>query len=127
MARVTDTEVKTILATTVDTTPFIDTANIFINEVLGTAGLSEALLTKIELWLSAHFTCMMDPRVSFETISSAQGTFEGKTGMSLDFTRYGQQAKLLDSSGRLANAGKLQGRVTVASRTESFTSTAGDS
>ena len=69
MPRVTDAQVKTILATTVTTDPFITTANIFINQVLGTAGLSEELLTQIELWLAAHFTCMMDPRVSFETIS----------------------------------------------------------
>lgn len=119
MLRVSDEEVKQILSTTIDTTPFIETAHVLVEEVFTTAGHSEDRLTKIELWLSAHFACMMDPRES-EVEAGAKAVFEGKTGMYLNFTRYGQMAMVLDTSGVLASlsTGKVKGRVTVAPRTE---------
>ncbi len=50
-ARVSDTEVKEIIDTTVTTTAFITAANLLVNNVLSDAGHSEELLKEIERWL----------------------------------------------------------------------------
>ncbi len=118
MPRVTDAEVKGILDTDIaDTTPFILTANLIVNEVLATAGYSDERLYQIELWLSAHFACHMDARET-SVDAGASASFEGKTDMGLNWSRYGQQAQLLDTSGLLTALGKVRGRVTVAPRVE---------
>src|SRR5438309_3396699 len=94
--RVTDDEVKEILATTVDTTPFIRAAHVLVNDALTGKGLEESTLIEIERWLAAHFACMRDPRES-QVDAGAKAWFEGKTDMGLNFTRYGQMVKLLDT------------------------------
>jgi hypothetical protein len=104
MARVTDAEVKTIFDTSIDTTPFITTANLIVTENLGEASLSDDRLKQIELYLSAHLACLRDPRVSQEKIGDASNTHEGKTGMGLDRTSYGQMVRMLDSTGLLADS-----------------------
>lgn len=106
MARVTDAEVKEVFDTTIDTTPFIATANLIVTEELGESDLSEARLTQIELFLSAHLASLMDPRLASEKIGDGSNTYEGKTGMGLDSSRYGQQVKLLDTTGAMANLEK---------------------
>ena len=118
MPRVTNSDVLGIFATDIATTPFIVTANLIVNEELVPLALySEARLFQLELWLSAHFACMLDPRET-SVQAGATASFEGKTAMGLDFTRYGQQVKILDKSGTLARLDKLKGRITVASRIE---------
>ena len=47
-ARVTDADVKAIFDTAMDTTPFIPTANLIVDEELVSFGLTEARLTEIE-------------------------------------------------------------------------------
>lgn len=104
MARVIDEEVKEILDTTIDTTPFITTANLIVTEELGEASLSDDRMRQIELYLAAHLACLRDPRISQENIGDASNTYEGKTGMGLDRTSYGQMVRMLDSSGLLADS-----------------------
>lgn len=104
MARVTDAEVKTILDTTIDTTVFITSANLIVTEELGEESLSDDRLKQIELYLAAHFTCLRDPRASQEKMGDASVTYEGKTGMGLDRTSYGQMVRMLDSTGLLADS-----------------------
>lgn len=104
--RVTDTDVKEILDTTVDTAPFITTAHLIVNEELFPQGLSEERLTEIEKYLAAHFACLKDPRLIQEKVGDATNTYEGyqnrnRTGLSS--TSYGEQVQFLDSTGRLAN------------------------
>lgn len=113
MARVSDSEVKSILDTTIDTTPFITTASLVVDEELDSSGLSEARLTQIELYLAAHFACLMDPRVASESVDGASNTYEGKTGMGLDRTSYGQQVKLLDTSGALVSMDQKKASITT--------------
>ncbi len=115
--RVTDSEVKGILETTIETYPFIETANHIVNTNLSGL-LSEATLKKIELWLAAHLACMMDPRESKVVAGEAEATFEGKTDMGLNFTRYGQMVKILDTTGRLLALGKERARLSVVARGE---------
>jgi hypothetical protein len=114
---VTDAEVKTILSTEIDTSAFILSADALINDVLGTAGYSADLLKQIELYLSAHLACLMDPREK-QVHAGASVTFEGETGLGLNWSRYGQVVKLFDKKGILASLGKMQAKIRVASRTE---------
>jgi hypothetical protein len=105
--RVTDADVKTILDTTVTTTPFIDTAHLIVEEELTVLGtLSESRLTQIELYLAAHLTCSLDPRINEEKIGDATNKYQGEMGSGLKGTLYGQQVILLDITGKLANADK---------------------
>src|SRR5436190_8170813 len=113
MARIIDGQVKEILDTDIeDTTPFITAANVLINKLLLSSGLTDPQLVEIERWLAAHFACMMDDRETRVKADQAEATFEGKTDMGLKFTRYGQQAMLLDTSGILAqlDTGTTKGR-----------------
>lgn len=125
MARIVDGEVKEILTTSIeDTTPFINSAHVLVEKILGAEGLTEEHLTQIELWLAAHFACMMDPRETEQEADRARAKFEGKSGLGLDNSRYGQQVKLLDTTGLLAALDdasrniRRQGTVVVAPRKE---------
>jgi len=103
-ARVTDADVKAIFDTAMDTTPFITTANLIVDEELVSFGLTEARLTEIEKYLAAHFACLKDPRIAKEKIGDAENTYQVvKAGNGLEGTSYGQQVQLLDSTGRLAD------------------------
>lgn len=103
MQRVVDADVKRILPTSLDTQPFIETASLIVTERLAGAGYSPARLQRIELWLSAHFACLADARVTRLDADGASATYEaGKLGMGLDFTRYGQMVHTLDVQGILA-------------------------
>lgn len=105
--RVTDADVKTILDTTITTTPFINTAHLIVEEELTVlATLSESRLTQIELYLAAHLACSLDPRISEEKIGDSTNKYQGKTDIGLKGTLYGQQVILLDSTGVLANSDK---------------------
>jgi hypothetical protein len=101
--RVTDTEVKAIIDTEIDTTPFIATANTLVNNLLSDSGLDDTTLASIELWLSAHYVAVRDPR--FRSVRTEQHSMEferGQAGMGIRATTYGQQALELDTSGTLA-------------------------
>lgn len=114
MARVTQTEVEAVIPGTslTDLTPFIDSANLIVNKLSTTScgdGLSEDELTKIELWLSAHYAAVADPDVAkkserFEqySVSFSRG---GDGGSGVMSTQYGQMANTL-SGGCLAEMDK---------------------
>ena len=107
MPLVTDSDVKQILDTTVDTTPFINAADLIVTQYLTLSGLSTAMLTEIERWLAAHLTCMLDPRETAKAMGDSRVTFEaGPLGQGLCATRYGQQVLLLDTTGTLAAQGR---------------------
>jgi hypothetical protein len=104
--RVNDADVKEILDTSISTTVFIKAANLIVNEHLSGQGLSNDQLKEIERWLSAHLACVRDPRVAEEAFGDARAKYQGITGLGLDATMYGQQVRLLDSTGRLSRVGK---------------------
>ena len=105
--RVSDSEVKEIIDTTVTTTPFIDAANLIVTGKLADQGLGDALLKEIERWMSAHLVAIRDPMIKKEKAGEAEATYvTGKEGMGLDATPYGQQVKLLDTSGALTDLGR---------------------
>jgi hypothetical protein len=96
--KLTDLEIK----------PFLDTAAVVVSEHLDGAGLSEALLTQIELWLAAHLVAVRDPRAAEKTVEDLRIRYEGRSAIGavdasgLHTTSYGKQVMLLDPTGRLA-------------------------
>ena len=91
-----------------DTTPFITTANLLVTAKLSSEGLDDDILKEIEKYLAAHFASLKDPRVAQEKIGDVAVTYEGKTGLGLDGTKYGQTVKMLDTTGILSSMGKKQ-------------------
>lgn len=88
---------------------FITTANLFVTQYLGTSDLIADVLTEIETYVAAHYITLRDPRTAKEKADGVEFQFEGKTGMGLDGSRYGQVAQELDSTGILQQISKEDG------------------
>ena len=108
MARVTPTEVGEIVAVkaTIGVDPFIDVANNMVDDVCLDSGYTDAKLKLIELWLSAHFYAVRDPRVDMEKAGSVSQKFQYEVDLNLAVTVYGQQAMVIDTDGNLAKVNK---------------------
>lgn len=116
--RVTADEVREIFETTLinaEINAAIGIANDMISALdIAGAGVSETTLTAIELLLSAHFCALKDPRARREAISGeVSAQYQGKDGMGLSSTHYGQNALAIDWSGKLASAGKRRASLSV--------------
>jgi hypothetical protein len=114
--RVTAAEVKEIFETLLpdsDVNAFINTAHLIVNEQLANQGMSEARLGEIEKYLAAHLTALKDPRLDSEKVGQYSYKAQGKTDLGLDATIYGQQVRLLDSSGILSEASEPRKRATI--------------
>jgi len=121
MARTTADDVRKIIEIDLDLDSedsiidaFIDDANMVVTDLLGgSTVLSSNQLKSIEKWLAAHFiACSRDPQAQEEGTADAKIKYQGKTGMGLDATLYGQQAKMMDTTGILASKlGKKQARM----------------
>lgn len=86
----------------VDLTVFIETAVVYVEEILGDKGLSDSILRLIAKNLSAHFAFLREGQIKTETIGPTSTTFNVMSGMGLNATTFGQQAMFLDSSKTLA-------------------------
>ncbi len=110
MALVTIDEVNEIVDVSTkrsEMSTFIETADLIVTESLAGQGLSAARLRQIELYLAAHFTTLAEERggiIGSKTGESSE-FYANKFGKGLALTRYGQQALVLDTSGRLASEG----------------------
>lgn len=116
MARVTEAEVKKIISTTLtdeEVTPFLSSANVLITDVLTDEGYGDATLKEIEKWLAAHFVAIRDPQVAKEKIGDVDAAYQGKTGLGLNHTSYGQQVMILDHHGKLAEIAQSKGPAEV--------------
>lgn len=111
-SRVTPTEVKAIVETTLAdpiVQTWIDAANAVVNENSSCIGGDDALLTQVELYLSAHFIALVDPgldssRVSKEKTEELETDFNvAKLMGNVNDTVYGTTANML-SKGCLTNA-----------------------
>ena len=114
MSRVTPTEVKEIVTTDlIDAViqVWIDGANTIVTANADCIGGDEALLTQVELYLSAHFVAMLDPDtrgyVTKEKLEEFETTYSAPSGLNniIDNTTYGTTANML-SGGCLANTSK---------------------
>jgi hypothetical protein len=101
--RTTGAKVKLIFDTTmtaVELDPFIEVANIVVDDQISTA--TSTKLEAIERWLAAHFACVWDRRSIDEKAGSVSVSYMPQQGKRLDNTDYGQNAILLDDTGALA-------------------------
>lgn len=115
MARATADSVRAVLAPggdydldrNPDLTPFITASALLVARVEECAAdkdyvLTEDELTAIEDWLAAHFYVVSDQTYASKSTDGASASFHGQTGMYLDSSRYGQTAKVIDTSGCLS-------------------------
>lgn len=105
MARATESEVKQIIDTALEDekiTPFLTAADIMVTNVLSNENYSSETLKEIVRWLAAHFVAIQDPQIAQEKIGDVNLILQGKTGLGLNHTSYGQQAMILDYHGKLA-------------------------
>lgn len=83
---------------------FIDDAEGYVSDLTpldDNDRYSENTFERVVKWVAAHLASMKQKRVSEESFTDASMKFEGETGMMLKFTRYGQQAIVLDPSNTL--------------------------
>ena len=97
--------IDTIL-TIAEVTPFLNTANIIVTDNLAGSSLSAEMLEEIEKWLAAHLVAIRDQRAKSERVEEWSVTYHGQTGTGLEFTAYGQQVLLLDTTGIMASLGE---------------------
>lgn len=113
--RVTSEEVLEIIDTDLtNISAFIIAANLIITDRLNDAGLSDDHLKEIERWLSAHFIAIRDPKIRSEATDDAQAAYEiGNLGKGLEFTSFGQQVLVLDTTGKMKAIGLKRAMIEV--------------
>jgi hypothetical protein len=109
--RATATEVKQIIDTDLEdpvVEAYITSANTLVGEVFDdSSSVSEDSKKEIEKWLAAHFiACTREQQMQSAKAQTAEVEYQGKTYTGLYATFYGQQAVMLDPSGKLATLGK---------------------
>jgi len=110
-ARVSAGAVKEIIATDLSgdviLTSMIDTANLYIDTHLSSAGHGEPILRKIELYLAAHFVALTEEKGGMvrDKLGDAETEFADNFSDGIGSTRFGQTAISLDTSGTLASLG----------------------
>jgi hypothetical protein len=82
---------------------FIELAHMICYEDLdgGRGLLSLTRLTKIELYLASHYAAISFPVSDLERAEDVHQSAQYKVDLGFNFTKYGQQACALDSSGKL--------------------------
>jgi hypothetical protein len=114
MVRATADSVKKLVPTDIsDLTIFIETANMVVNDNLLTTGISEPGLTKIEIYLAAHFLCLVERQPKSQKFGDSASKFLGVSGLGLNGTLFGQSAIILDYSGKLRNASNDYAKIEV--------------
>lgn len=112
-ARVTADEVKEVVNTKIGAdvilTSMIDTANVYIDTHLLSAGHSDQILEKIELYLAAHFVSLTEEQggLTRAKLGDADESFANVYDQGLKSTRFGQQALVLDTSGILNSVARI--------------------
>lgn len=125
--RIRQEEVLELVTTTkTNVTAHMRTAAAIVAQHLEDKGLSEAILSQIELYLACHFTVLSDPdspqATVYERLDGAEVRYRGKDGEGLRSTLFGQQALALDPTGRLAEAGQIRASLKAIDSTRSWES-----
>jgi len=97
----------TLTADTIEASHLV-TANLLVDEELLGYGYSSARLAEIEKWLAAHFVALTEERGSLleEEIDDTVEKTANVYSAGLSSTRYGQQAMIIDTGGKLASLSK---------------------
>ena len=114
--RVTPSDVKEIIDTDLTDTrvqSFIDSASALIDATIADR-LTDTLLTEIEKWLSAHLIATTNERqLRSGTAGPAKADYFGKDGVGLDSSTYGQQVRMLDTTGKLYQLSSGKAKATL--------------
>ncbi len=105
--RATDEEVRDIIPnTSIDNlTPFINAANSVVDGVADSdcgSDLSDSQLLQVEIWLSAHYAAVSDPKLAlmsekFEGESNTYSRGSSSSEGGIKSTQYGQMANTLSN------------------------------
>lgn len=105
----TPADIKAILETDIadaDIQSYIASATELVSSTLG-ATIAAGLRSEIIKWLTAHLiAATREQQLQSAKAGPAEAVFQGQTGLGLDSTQYGQQAKMLDYTGKLAGLGR---------------------
>lgn len=104
---------------------YIDPANELVTEVCApvtkvVAGVTvlwytTSRLKLIEKWLAAHFYCILDAQSKRDRVGPITFESQNKVDLCLDQTRWGQQAKVMDTAGGLSRLDEIaKGNVKIA-------------
>jgi len=118
MARVTESEVKSIIDTSLsDLSPYITVANQLVDEFAKDQGYNAARLKEIERWLAAHFVVQYEEKggLTSSTLGDASESYVSEFGLGLNSSRYGKQVMILDTKKTLTTIGKKKASITVRS------------
>lgn len=106
MPRTTVTKVRNVFDTDLsdsELTSWMDVATELVDDVANAdPSLSDSRLEKIERLTTAHLASTEDQRISNASRETGSVNYQGQSGMGLNSTTYGQQAKVLDPTGQLA-------------------------
>jgi len=107
-------DIRAILETDIEDSSlnaYIKGATELVKSAIG-ATMPEALRDEIIRWLAAHLIASTrEQQLQSAKAGSAEAVFQGITGLGLDSTQYGQQAKALDFTGGLAALGKVPAKL----------------
>jgi hypothetical protein len=95
-----------------DITKYITTANVLVNDVLGTG--TTDILEQIELYLTGHLISITRSRqAKKEEAGGAKIEYTGYWSKGLDSTSYGQMVLALDTTGAFADLGRRPATITA--------------
>jgi len=116
--RTSDAEIRAIIPTDeeVDLYPFILNANVLTDRVETNATANGTVfqgneLKFIETYLAAHLYALRYPQATRKKAGRSSVQYEGKYGVGLEATRWGQTAITLDISGTLATTTGAEGGI----------------
>ncbi len=116
--RVTDEQVKKLIASNADINIFIDIATNHVDNVLVGQGLSAETLANIELYLAAHFVALTEEagtviQKRVGSTSTQYASPETRSLKGLNLTRFGATAMVLDTTGTLILANKEKAKIAM--------------
>lgn len=117
MARVTATEVREIVTTSLTDAQidaFIASATLIVDRYSAECSDADtATLKEIERQLTAHMLTASDKsqRLASRKFGDSSASYFTQSGLNLDSSQYGQNVKMLDPCGILADYGKRRGFV----------------
>ena len=99
MSRIMNTDLARLLGLPeddlIDVDDFIEIASCIVTDMVNNCSktFSDATLTKIELWLTAHYFCIRNPLIVKEKFENAENTYQRiNSGTGILSTSYGQAA-----------------------------------
>jgi len=116
MARATQAKVEAVIE--VDTDLWSDDLLTYAATIVGAAEdqvssgtYSEDQLTFMEVYVAAHFYAVKEQKAQREKAGRSSVQYQGKYGMGLEATSWGQQALSMDAAGALAKVTGSEGGV----------------